>query len=131
MTTQEKILALAEKLKNPPSWWWKVLGGVLVFLAVVWIYWTLTHKERQLAEARNALAKQKLEAMKAEVAARVESDTVKRKEAEAKAAELLKKVVAEEAAITAAEERHAKSVAQLSALESRDWETLNKLAGIK
>lgn len=130
MTTQEKILDLAEKLKNPPSWWWKVLGGVLVFLAVVWIYWTLTSKERQLAEARNALAKQKLEAMKAEVASRVESDTTKRKEAEAKAAELLKKVVAEEAAITAAEERHAKSVGQLKALESRDWETLNKLAGI-
>jgi len=130
-TTKEKILELAEKVKNPPNWWWKVLGGLLLFAAAMWIYWLLSHKAKELANARTELAAMKLKAMQAEVAAAVEKDEAKRKVAEAAAKELFAKAHAHEETIVALEADHAKSLMQVKAVQDKDWETLNKLAGVQ
>lgn len=130
-TTKEKILELAEKVKNPPNWWWKVLGGLLLFGAAMWIYWLLSHKAKELANARNELAAMKLKAMQAEVAAAVEKDEAKRKAAEDAAKALFEKAHVAEASIVALESDHAKSLLQVKAIQDKDWDALNKLAGVK
>ena len=131
MTTKERILALAEKIKNPPSWWWKVLGGVILFVMVIWIGILLSQKAKAMAAAKNEVAKHKLEAEAALTAAKVETDVNKRKVAEIAATETLKKIANDEAALAKQEEDHKQHLAQFNALADKDWDTLNKLAGVK
>ena len=50
MTTKEKILALAEKMKNPPSWWWKVLGGLIFLVMVIWLRYLLVKRSDALTQ---------------------------------------------------------------------------------
>ena len=131
MTTQERIAALAEKVKNPPSWWWKALGGLLLFVAAVWIAYLLSQRQKALAAAKNELATHKLEAEPAANAAKVEVDVAKRRTAEIAAEETLRKLTIDEAALVLQQEAYANQKAQLQAVYDNDWETLNKLAGVK
>lgn len=130
MTTKERILALAEKIKNPPSWWWKVLGGIILFVMVVWIGILLSQKAKALAAAKNETAKHKLEAEAALTASKVETDVNKRRVAEFAATETLKKIANDEAALAKQEADHNTHLAQLNALADKDWASLNKLAGV-
>lgn len=130
MTTYEKILDLAEKVKNPPNWWWKVLGGLCLTATALWLYWLLSHKAKELTDAHAQLAILTLKAMQAETAASVEKDTDKRRLAEAKAAELFAKVAADEAILTQLNAAHLTSIMQINAIQDKDWDTLNKLAGV-
>lgn len=130
MTPKERILALAEKIKNPPSWWWKVLGGVILFVMVIWIGILLSQKAKALAAVKNEIAKHKLEAEAAITAAKVETDINKRRVAEFAATETLKKIAKDEAALVQQETDHNLHLAQLNSLANKDWTMLNKLAGV-
>ena len=131
MTPQERILDLAEKLKNPPSWRWKVLGGLLLFGFVVWIRCLLSKKADELAKARTDLAELRLKSQQAEVAAKIEANDQKRKELEAVSKDAMAKFLAEEKALQAVEAEHRSNVAKLQAVADKDWDALNKLAGVK
>lgn len=131
MTTQERILALAEKVKNPPTWWWKVLGGIIFLVMVVWIRYLLSKRSDALAELKTEAARRRLEAEQANVAAKVEVDVNKRKEAEAAAAAALDKARADQEDLVKLDAEHLKHVTQLQAVADKDWDTLNKLAGVK
>lgn len=131
MTNREKILALAEKVKNPPSWWWKVLGGLLLLVFVLWIRYLLSKKSDELAKAKTELATLKLKAQQAEVAAKVDSNAAKRAELEQVALVAREKFRAEEAALAKVEEEHRLNVARLKAVGDKDWDALNVLAGVK
>jgi len=130
MTTYEKILDLAKKVKNPPNWWWKVLGGLCLTATTLWLYWLLSHKAKELTTARAQLAVLTLKAMQAETAATIEKDTDKRKAAETKAAELFAKVAADETTLANIEAAHLTSIMQINAIQDKDWASLNKLAGV-
>jgi len=131
VTTQERILALAEKMKNPPSWWWKVLGGLIFLVMVIWIRYLLTKRSEALAELKTQAANKKLAAQQAELAAKVEVDVSKRVVAEAAARTALKAAHEDEDKLVALEAEHASHVAQLQAVADKDWTALNKLAGVK
>lgn len=131
MTTQEKILALAEKVKNPPSWWWKVLGGLIFLVMAIWIRYLLSKRADALAAERTEIAKRKLEAERAAVAAAVEKDVQKRRIAEIAAAESLKAAQKKEDELLALDAEHKKQVGLLQAVADKDWDALNKLAGVK
>ena len=131
MTTQERILALAEKVKNPPTWWWKVLGGVLLVVMAIWIQYLLSKRSDALAELKTEAAKKKLAAEQAAVAAKVEVDVNKRKEAETAAAVFLDRARKDQADIANLEAENQLHMKQLSAVADKDWDALNKLAGVK
>lgn len=130
MTTQERILALAEKVKNPPSWWWKVLGGLIFLVMAIWIRYLLSKRSEALAELKNQAARKKLEAEQAATAAKVEKDIQKRAAAELAAGQALARARAAEEELAKVNEDHLRAVAQLDAVANKDWDTLNKLAGV-
>lgn len=131
MTTQKKILELAEKVKNPPSWWWKVLGGLIFLMMAIWIRYLLSKRADALAAEKTEIARRKLEAEKAAVAAKVETDVQKRRLAEIAAAESLKAAQKKEDELLRLDEEHKKQVGLLQAVADKDWDALNKLAGVK
>lgn len=131
MTTQEQILALAEKVKNPPSWWWKVLGGLIFIVMVIWIRYLLVKRSEALAELKTEADKKRIEADQALVAAKVTVDIDKRKVAEAAAQTALEKAKKDQLDIMGLEVEHNNHVAQLQAVADKDWDALNKLAGVK
>jgi MoxR-like ATPase len=130
MTTKERILALAEKAKNPPSWWWKVLGGLILFVMVIWIGYLLSKRSEALAALKTENAKRKLEAQQAEVAAAVETDEKKRRSAVYAAQASLAKAEKDESELVALEAEHQKQLGLLKAVSDKDWDALNKLAGV-
>lgn len=129
-STKEKILALAEKVKNPPTWWWKVLGGLILFVMVIWIAYLLSKQREALAQQKTDAAKKKLDAEQAMVAAKVEADVVKSKNAEIAAQVALDNAKKQQQDILKIEADHARLAAQLNAVSNKDWDTLNKLAGV-
>jgi len=131
MTTQERILDLAEKVKNPPSWWWKVLGGIIFVVMAIWISYLLSKRSEALAALKTESDKKRLAAEKAALAAKVEVDIDKRKVAEAAAQAALTAAKRDQDNITSLEAQHKTVVAQLQAVKDKDWDTLNKLAGVK
>ncbi len=128
---QERILAIAEKVKNPPTWWWKVLGGIIAIALVIWINILLNERRKMFAAQRTELAQKKLAAEQAAIAAKVEADEAKRRAAEIAANAALIEAKKEEEALTKAEAAHELHVKQLDALADKDWDALNKLAGVK
>jgi sulfur carrier protein ThiS len=124
------IADLATKAQTPPTWLWQVFGAVLLMLGVWWLKYQLSKTSAELAEAKTALALNNLKAQQALVAASVEADTVKRKEAEAAANEARAKVAAEEKALAAVAAEHALNVKKIAAVADKDWDALNKLAGV-
>lgn len=130
MTTQERILALAEKVKNPPSWWWKVLGGLILVVMAIWISYLLSKRSEALAALKTEADKKLLVAEQARIAAKVEVDIDKRKVAEAAAQTALEKAKKDQLDIMGLEVEHNTHVAQLEAVKDKDWDTLNKLAGV-
>jgi len=130
-TTKEKILALAEKVKNPPSWWWKVLGGLIFLVMVIWIRYLLVKRSDALAELKTQAANKKLAAEQAGLLAKVEVDVTKRKNAELAAQVALDNANHEMAKIVELETEHKTHVASLQAVADKDWDALNKLAGVK
>jgi 4-amino-4-deoxy-L-arabinose transferase-like glycosyltransferase len=131
MTTQEKILDLAEKVKNPPTWWWKVLGGLIFAVMAIWIAYLLSKRSEALAALKTEADKKKLAADAAVVAAKVEVDVTKRKAAEEAAAAAFEAAKKEQDQILWLKVEHDKHVAQLQAVKDKDWDTLNKLAGVQ
>lgn len=131
MTLQERILALAEKVKNPPSWWWKVLGGIIFFVMAVWISYLLSKRADALAELKTQAAKEKYDATKAETAASVERDISKRRDAELAAKVALANALKKQKDVETLEKEHKTAVAQLQAVKNKDWDALNKLAGVQ
>jgi len=131
MTTQERILALAEKVKNPPSWWWKVLGGLIFLVMAIWISYLLSKRSEALAALKTEADKKRLAAEKAAVDAKVEVDVNKRKAAEEAAQAALAAANIDQANIAKLEAEHKSHVAQLQAVKDKDWDALNKLAGVK
>lgn len=131
MTTQERILALAEKMKNPPSWWWKVLGGLIFIVMAVWISYLLSKRSEALAALKTEADKKQLAAEQARIAAKIEVDIDKRKVAETAALTALEKAKKDQLDIMALEVEHNGHVAQLQAIKDKDWDALNKLAGVK
>jgi 4-amino-4-deoxy-L-arabinose transferase-like glycosyltransferase len=131
MTPKERILDLAEKIKNPPSWWWKVLGGLIFLVMAIWIRYLLSKRSEALAALKTEADKKKLAAAAAAVAAKVEKDVVKRKAAEAAAFAAMSAANADRANIEKLESEHKKHVAQLQAVKDKDWDALNKLAGVQ
>ena len=129
--TKEKILALAEKVKNPPTWWWKVLGGLIFLVMVIWIRYLLSKRADELAEHRTSVANNELAAKQAELTAKVEVDVSKRKVAEMAAAAALTRVAVEKTHLSDLEAEHKLNVAQLQAVADKDWAALNLLAGVK
>jgi hypothetical protein len=130
MTPQERILALAEKVKNPPSWWWKVLGGLIFIVMALWISYLLSKRSEALAALKTEADKKLLEAEQARIAAKVEVDIDKRKVAEAAALTALEKAKTDQHDIKVLEIEHNSHVAQLQAVKDKDWDMLNKLAGV-
>jgi hypothetical protein len=131
MTTQDRILDLAEKVKNPPSWWWKVLGGLIFLAMAIWIRYLLSKRADALAAEKTEIAKRKYEAEQAAVSAAVEKDAQKRRLAEIAAAESLKAVKLKEDELLKLDQEHKKQVGLLQAVADKDWDALNKLAGVK
>jgi hypothetical protein len=131
MSTQERILALAEKVKNPPSWWWKVLGGLIFLVMAIWIRYLLSKRAEALAAEKTEAAKRKYEAEQAAVAAAVEKDVEKRRVAETAAAESLKAAKRKEDELLLLDQEHKKQIGLLQAVADKDWDALNKLAGVK
>ena len=131
MTTQERILDLAEKVKNPPSWWWKVLGGLIFLVMAIWISYLLSKRSEALAALKTEADKKKLAAEAAAVAAKVEKDVNKRKVAEEAAQAALDAARQSQDALLTLDAEHKKHVAQLQAVKDKDWDALNKLAGVK
>jgi hypothetical protein len=131
MTTQDRIIDLAEKVKNPPSWWWKVLGGLIFLAMAIWIRYLLSKRADALAAEKTEIAKRKYEAEQAAVSAAVEKDAQKRRLAEIAAAEALKAVKLKEDELLKLDQEHKKQVGLLQAVADKDWDALNKLAGIK
>jgi 4-amino-4-deoxy-L-arabinose transferase-like glycosyltransferase len=131
MTTQDRILDLAEKVKNPPSWWWKVLGGLILVVMAVWIAYLLSKRSEALAALKTEADKKRLAAEKAAVDAKVEKDVVKRRVAEEAAAKAMAAANLEQANIEKLDAEHKKQVAQLQAVKDKDWDALNKLAGVQ
>jgi hypothetical protein len=130
-TTQEKIIALAEKVKNPPSWWWKVLGGLIFLVMVIWLRYLLVKRSEELARLKTEATNKKLAAQQAALLAKVETDVNKRAIAEAAARSALKAAREDEDKIIALEANHLTNIAQLQAVADKDWTALNKLAGVK
>ena len=131
MTTQERILDLAEKVKNPPSWWWKVLGGLILVVMAVWIAYLLSKRSEALAALKTEADKKRLAAEAAAVAAKVEKDVVKRKTAEEAAKAAMAAANLDRVNIEKLEAAHKTQVAQLQAVKDKDWDALNKLAGVQ
>jgi len=131
MTPQERILALAEKVKNPPSWWWKVLGGLIFLVMAVWISYLLSKRSEALAALKTEADKKKLAAEAAAVAAKVEKDVAKRKIAEEAAFAAMSAANLNKVNIEKLEVEHKRHVAQLQAVKDKDWDALNKLAGVQ
>jgi uncharacterized protein YpmS len=131
MTTQEKILALAEKVKNPPTWWWKVLGGLIFLAMVIWIRYLLVKRSDALAALKTQATNNKLKAEQEALAAKVEVDITKRKAAEIAAQVALDNAAHEMENIVKLQADHLTHVAQLQAVADKDWDALNKLAGVK
>ena len=131
MTTQERILDLAEKVKNPPSWWWKVLGGLIFLVMAVWISYLLSKRSEALAALKTEADKKRLAAEQAAVAAKVEKDVVKRRVAEEAAAKAMAAANLDKVNIEKLESEHKSHVAQLQAVKDKDWDALNKLAGVQ
>ena len=130
MTLQERILDLAEKVKNPPSWWWKVLGGLVFVVMAIWISYLLSKRAEALAALKTEADKKRLAAEAAAVAAKVEVDVTKRKAAEEAAQFALAAADIDRAKILALEAEHKTTVMQLQAVKDKDWDALNKLAGV-
>lgn len=130
MTPQERILELAEKVKNPPSWWWKVLGGLIFLVMAIWISYLLSKRAESLAALKTAADKAKIDARIAETAAAVEKDVTKRKAAEQAAQIALAEATKQQNNIERLEKEHKSTVAQLQAVKDKDWDALNKLAGV-
>ncbi len=130
MTPSKQILALAEKVKHPPNWWWKVLGGVIFVVMAVWISYLLSKRSESIAALKTEADKKKLAAEAAAVASKVEVDVNKRKAAEDAALLALAASKKEQDFITMLEVEHKTTVAQLQAVKDKDWDTLNKLAGV-
>jgi len=130
MTTKEKILALAEKMKNPPSWWWKVLGGLIFLVMVIWLRYLLVKRSDALAQLKTDAANKKLEAEQAALMAKVEVDVSKRAAAELAAGSALARAKSAAANLEKLEAEHRTNVAQLQAVADKDWDALNKLAGV-
>ena len=128
---KDKILALAEKVKNPPTWWWKVLGGILLFIAALWIGYLLQKNRQALAQLKTDAAKKKLDAEQAMVNAKVEQDVTKSQQAQIAAQVALDNAAKQQADILKLEADHARMAVQLRAVSDKDWDTLNKLAGVK
>lgn len=126
-----KIDEIAEKLKNPPTWLWKLLGGVIL-IVVVWVFWySLKKKSDEIARARTELEAEKFKAEQLVLRAKLTQDDMARREAEANAKIALDRVEAKEGEIKKAEEEHAFNEAKVKALADKDWVALNALAGIK
>jgi membrane-anchored protein YejM (alkaline phosphatase superfamily) len=129
-TTKEKILELVETVQHPPSWWWKVIGGVVVSASILWVRWLLSHRADEITKAREELAAMKLKAMQDDVKASTEIDTAKRNAAMMKVVQLHADATKMENEIVVLEADHAKSMAEVQAIQDKDWVTLNKLAGV-
>lgn len=130
MTTQERILDLAEKVKNPPSWWWKVLGGLIFLVMAIWISYLLSKRSEALAALKTEADKKKLAAEKAAVDAKVETDVNKRRVAEAAATTALADAKKSQDSLLTLDAAHKREIAQLQAVKDKDWDALNKLAGV-
>lgn len=128
---KDKVLVLAEKVKNPPTWWWKVLGGLIFLVMAIWISYLLSKRAEALAALKTEAAKKKLDAEQAAVAAKVEVDINKRKAAEITAQVALDNAAKQQHDLNVLEADHLRTVAQLQAVSDKDWDTLNKLAGVK
>lgn len=131
MTPSKQILTLAEKVKHPPTWWWKVLGGLIFLVMAIWISYLLSKRSEALAALKTEADKKRLAAEKAAVDAKVEVDVNKRKVAEEAARVALDSAEQNLDAITALEAEHKSHIAQLQAVKDKDWDALNKLAGVK
>lgn len=121
---------LAEKLKNPPTTFWKWFGGVVAFIVIIAIGLALSKKAKELADAKTALAAERLKAQQQEMAAKMETDAVKRAELEKAAADARARVTAEARALDAVEAQQKLAEKKLSAVSNKDWATLNELAGV-
>jgi len=128
---KEKILVLAEKVKNPPTWWWKVLGGLIFFVMVLWIRYLLSKRSDELARLKTEAANAKLAAEQAGLASKVELDVNKRKAAEFAAGASLAKATNDLAKLDGLAAEHRTHMAQLQAVADKDWAALNVLAGVK
>jgi len=131
MTPKEKITALAAKIQSPPSWLWKVLGGLLAAVSILWVRYLLNRNAEKLAAAKAALAATKLLAQQQAVTAKVDAFEKNRKDAEAASKASFDKALTDEAELTRLEAEHRTNVAQLKAVTNKDWAALNVLAGVK
>ena len=97
----------------------------------IWISYLLSKRSEALAALKTEADKKRLAAEKAAVDAKVEVDVNKRKAAEEAAQSALAAANIDQANITKLEAEHKSHVAQLQAVKDKDWDALNKLAGVK
>lgn len=127
---KEKIDELIEKVKNPPSWWWKVLGGLLLVAFVIFIKYQLDKQAQENAALRTQLEKNKLEAEQRALRAKLLTNETDSNIAQAEAQDLLNAAQRALSDLEAKEKATQIEMKRLNAVKAKDWDALNKLAGV-
>jgi len=117
--------------KSDVNFIWKLAGGLVVACLVGWIKYLLTQKSKELAKVKTELEKTKLAASQTAANAVIEASEEKRVVLEKAAAEALMRATEQEAKVQIALDEHNLRWEKIKAVEKNDWETLNRLAGIK
>lgn len=121
---------LIEKVKNPPSWWWKVLGGLVVLVVALVIKYQLDKQAAEIAHLRTVAAAEKLAAEQAALQAKLKANDAAGKAAYDSALGALSVATAKLKDVEAKEKEASLSLAKVAALKNKDWDALNKMAGV-
>lgn len=130
MSSKQKLDVLIEKVKNPPSWWWKVLGGLVVIVVALVIKYQIDKQAAEIARLRNEAAAEKLKAEQEALRLKLAANNAAGKEAYDQALNALAAANAKMRDVEAKEKETGLALAKVAALKNKDWDALNKMAGV-
>lgn len=119
-----------ELVKNPPSWLWKVLGGLVLLVVVLVVKYQLDQQAAENARLKTELERQRYDAEQLKLKASLQGNADAAAAAEAEANDKLEAANAALAALAAKEKAAQLEMSRLQAVKAKDWDALNKMAGI-
>lgn len=135
-TLDTKLQDLAKLAKSVDTaktdgkgWIWQLIAGFLITIGAWWLRYQLSQKEKELAALKTELENQKLDARNAAIQAKVEANVAEAKKLEESAKASIAAADAAEATLEMERAAHAERVKRLEQI--KNFEDLNRLAGIK